>query len=121
VDDLSSLLLAAIEETEQRADKIHHFDCRKVDVALPQSTRRRENCTCGEPARVRQRCARDRAVVAVERGAREHLAAVLSEAEGDPWASSVVMGAKRSAGTWRQVLVMTAHPYGLTDHQEGEE
>jgi hypothetical protein len=121
VGDLSSRLLAAIEETEQRADEIHHFDCRRVDTALPRAVRREEKCTCGEPDRIRRQCARDRGVVTVERAAREHLTAVLAEAEGDPWSSSVVMGAKRSAGTWREVLVMTAHPYGLSDHQEGEE
>jgi hypothetical protein len=113
VGDLVSRLLEAIEQVERAAPDVHHLDCQKVHPAYAESAHHRGKCTCGEPDRIRQRCARDRGIVDVYRGAESQLQDVLAETEGDPWESSTVMAFKRSLKVWGEVVQRTAIGYGL--------
>lgn len=62
MNDLVSRLLAAIEQVERDAPKIHRTDCLLVtdEWSLQYEP---DACTCGEPAAVLRRCAADKALV----------------------------------------------------------
>jgi hypothetical protein len=111
--DLVSRLLEAIAEAERIAPDVHHSDCQKVHLAYAMSADHRDRCTCGQPDRIRRRCAEDRAMVGVYHGAASQLRDLIAETEGDPWASSAVMASKRSLKVWGEVVQMTAVGYGL--------
>ena len=57
MDDPSSRLLAAIEETEREAPWVHHKSCASFPVEDDPVT---YDCDCGVPASVLRRCAADK-------------------------------------------------------------
>lgn len=132
MDDLSSLLLAAIEETERLAREATEgpwragvrggptVEAEGWTVASGVTDLDAAHIAHNDPSSVLRRCSADRRIVETTRMAQGHYREVLAETEGDPGSSARVSDAWRQATTWEKAMALVAEGYGLTDHQEGQ-